>query len=320
MKAVVDSGADTRYVNRIVSGVSDAVVQRLLDMAIEKLGPPPVRFAFLALGSEGREEQTLLTDQDNALLYDDPTPRSSKEVGRLLPDHGHAGLRLARPGRLRYCDGGVMAKNPRWNLPRPSGASSSPIGSTTPTRRNSWSSTCSSTSAAWTASSSSPVTSHLGLRPDGGLSAVLPPLRPERAALQAAAQPLRATSRRPRPMTGEDTQPQGSADADRQLLPALRPAAPDRLDEHARPADRTARRACSAARRTRRWCPTTRPSCASGCAGRRSLSKRGRKPTNLISPDELTSAEEARLKRLFSLSTDLRKKISYDFLGGIAGF
>ena len=45
-----------------------------------------------------------------------------------------------------------------------------------------------------------------------------------------------------------------------------------------------------------------------------------RKPTNLISPAELTSAEEARLKRLFALATDLRKKMSYDFLGGIAGF
>ena len=46
----------------------------------------------------------------------------------------------------------------------------------------------------------------------------------------------------------------------------------------------------------------------------------GRAPTNLITPEELTSAEEARLKRLFSVSADLRKKISYDFLGGIAGF
>ena len=41
----------------------------------EKLGPAPVHFAFLALGSEGREEQTLLTDQDNALLYEDPPRR-----------------------------------------------------------------------------------------------------------------------------------------------------------------------------------------------------------------------------------------------------
>ena len=118
MKAVVDSGADTRYVNRIVVGVSDAIVQRLLGMAIEKLGPPPVRFAFLALGSEGREEQTLLTDQDNALLYDDPPTGAGQgdaeyflKLGTLVCDW------LDQVG-YAYCEGGVMAKNPRWNLPR----------------------------------------------------------------------------------------------------------------------------------------------------------------------------------------------------------
>jgi signal-transduction protein with cAMP-binding, CBS, and nucleotidyltransferase domain len=45
-----------------------------------------------------------------------------------------------------------------------------------------------------------------------------------------------------------------------------------------------------------------------------------RKPNNLISPDELTSAEEMKLKRLFTVSESLRKKISFDFLGGISGF
>jgi CBS domain-containing protein len=45
-----------------------------------------------------------------------------------------------------------------------------------------------------------------------------------------------------------------------------------------------------------------------------------RKPSNLVTPEELTSAEELTLKRLFSASAQLRKKISYDFLGGIAGF
>jgi signal-transduction protein with cAMP-binding, CBS, and nucleotidyltransferase domain len=46
----------------------------------------------------------------------------------------------------------------------------------------------------------------------------------------------------------------------------------------------------------------------------------GDPPSNQISREELTSSEEARLKQLFSVSADLRKKISYDFLGGITGF
>ena len=45
----------------------------------------------------------------------------------------------------------------------------------------------------------------------------------------------------------------------------------------------------------------------------------GRPPTNLVSPQEWTSFEEAMLKRLFSVTADLRRKISYDFLGSSAG-
>lgn len=44
------------------------------------------------------------------------------------------------------------------------------------------------------------------------------------------------------------------------------------------------------------------------------------KPSNLISPEEWRSAEETKLKQLFTVTAGLRKKISYDFLGGIAGF
>ncbi len=115
---MVDSGADTRYVNRIVSGVADGVVQRLVGMALDELGPAPVPFAFLTLGSEGREEQTLLTDQDNALLYDDPPNERVEETAAYFLSLGTWVCdRLDQLG-YQYCEGGVMAKNPRWNLSR----------------------------------------------------------------------------------------------------------------------------------------------------------------------------------------------------------
>ena len=118
VKAVVDSGAGTRYVNRIISGVSDGVLQRLVAMATDKLGPAPARFAFLALGSEGREEQTLLTDQDNALLYEDPPAEQAKEVSEYFLSMGTLVCDWLAEVGYEYCEGGVMAKNPRWNLPR----------------------------------------------------------------------------------------------------------------------------------------------------------------------------------------------------------
>ena len=91
-------------------------MQRLLGMAQEKLGPAPTRFAFLALGSEGREEQTLLTDQDNALLYEDPPAEKAEETAQYFLNMGTlVSDWLAQVG-YAYCEGGVMAKNPRWNL------------------------------------------------------------------------------------------------------------------------------------------------------------------------------------------------------------
>ena len=68
---MIDSGANAKNITHIITVVSDTIVEKLINMAIKKIGPPPARFAFMALGSEGREEQTLVTDQDNALIYED---------------------------------------------------------------------------------------------------------------------------------------------------------------------------------------------------------------------------------------------------------
>ena len=77
---------------------------------------PPVPFCWLALGSEGREEQLLRTDQDNAILYADPgeddgaAERFFLELGRLVVDI------LVEAG-FKRCPGDVMASNPKWNQP-----------------------------------------------------------------------------------------------------------------------------------------------------------------------------------------------------------
>ncbi len=55
----------------LVARLNDALLRRLLGWAEADLGPPPAPYAWMALGSEGRMEQTLLTDQDNALAFDD---------------------------------------------------------------------------------------------------------------------------------------------------------------------------------------------------------------------------------------------------------
>jgi PAS domain S-box-containing protein len=115
--SLVDSGALPHNICRIVTAVSDAVAQRVLAMALEELGPAPARFAFVALGSEGREEQTLATDQDNAIIYEDPPIARAAEVAVYFRKLGeHVCAALDRVG-YAYCRGEMMARNPQWNQP-----------------------------------------------------------------------------------------------------------------------------------------------------------------------------------------------------------
>ena len=74
VKALIDSGANARNITRIITTLSDTILCKIINLALEEQGPPPVDFAFIALGSEGREERTLLTDQDNAIIFDDIPP------------------------------------------------------------------------------------------------------------------------------------------------------------------------------------------------------------------------------------------------------
>src|SRR5690606_29311003 len=68
---LVRGGMGADQLTRAVSAVSDGIGKRLLELAEERLGPPPVPYAWLICGSQARREQTALSDQDNGLLLDD---------------------------------------------------------------------------------------------------------------------------------------------------------------------------------------------------------------------------------------------------------
>lgn len=64
-----------------VSGeVTLAIVRRAIELSILELGSPPVPFAFLSIGSQGRKEQLLLTDHDNILVYADVDIQQVRDV------------------------------------------------------------------------------------------------------------------------------------------------------------------------------------------------------------------------------------------------
>jgi PAS domain S-box-containing protein len=117
VKILLESGARIKNITYMISTVTDAITRRLIGFAIEEMGEPPARFALMALGSEGRREQTLVTDQDNAIIFEDLPNEKLSEVSRYFLYFGKKiNLWLDRIG-YQYCKGEVMAGNPQWCQP-----------------------------------------------------------------------------------------------------------------------------------------------------------------------------------------------------------
>ena len=107
--------ATAHMIGSAMAGIGRAFTQRLLELAEQKLGPPPVPYCFLAAGSMARDEQLVVTDQDNALILDDrfePELHDAyfAELAKFVSDG------LAACG-YTYCKGGIMASNPQWRQP-----------------------------------------------------------------------------------------------------------------------------------------------------------------------------------------------------------
>jgi CBS domain-containing protein len=121
IRRLSDEGAGALDLGRIVAELNDRLVRRALRFAEAAVGEdgagPPAGYAWLAAGSEGRREQTLKTDQDNALVYEDPpadrAPAVAAYFAALARVMGDTLPRLGFPP----CDGGFMASNPRWCQP-----------------------------------------------------------------------------------------------------------------------------------------------------------------------------------------------------------
>ncbi|HSH57918.1 MAG TPA: DUF294 nucleotidyltransferase-like domain-containing protein [Halomonas sp.] len=112
---MVEDGADSRMIGSALSTIARSFTRRLLELAEEELGPPPVPYCYMAMGSMARNEQTLVTDQDNALvLSDDFDPK--RHDGYFLALATRVSDGLAACG-YAYCTGDIMATNPRWRQP-----------------------------------------------------------------------------------------------------------------------------------------------------------------------------------------------------------
>lgn len=112
---LVNEQATAHMIGSAMSGIGRSLTQRLLELAEEKLGPPPVPYCFMVLGSMARDEQLIVTDQDNALVLDNRfDPRIHDHYFLQLAEFVSDGLAACG---FTYCKGGIMASNPQWRQP-----------------------------------------------------------------------------------------------------------------------------------------------------------------------------------------------------------
>ena len=118
-RVLVDCGAKPHAITRMISAVCNSATQRLIALAEQELGPPPAPFVFLTLGSQGRQEMTLASDQDNAILYDASDAGVQAQAEVYFPAMGKYVCGWLDRAGYPLCRGEVMAQNPRWCQPLP---------------------------------------------------------------------------------------------------------------------------------------------------------------------------------------------------------
>uniref|UniRef100_UPI0035B23442 DUF294 nucleotidyltransferase-like domain-containing protein n=1 Tax=Hylemonella sp. TaxID=2066020 RepID=UPI0035B23442 len=108
-RSLLSQGVQARQLTALISHLNDVLTERLLEIKATEHGVDLSRLCWLALGSEGRNEQTIATDQDNALILPDDISAAARQtalvfardVNQALDDCGYP-----------LCKGGIMAGNP----------------------------------------------------------------------------------------------------------------------------------------------------------------------------------------------------------------
>lgn len=114
----LNEGVKASNIGRVISEINDRILRKILEIAEHKFGAPPVPYCWIVYGSEGRKEQTFRTDQDNAIIYADPTSDKDEEAIKAYFGEFTLFVRdsLQRCG-FPLCPADYMASNPKWCQP-----------------------------------------------------------------------------------------------------------------------------------------------------------------------------------------------------------
>ncbi|MCC5880356.1 MAG: CBS domain-containing protein [Idiomarina sp.] len=103
---------DISMVGRLLASLTDGMTRKLIRLYEQSHGSAPVAYAWMAFGSQAREDQTLSSDQDNGLLLADNIKDGQRAYFQDMAEFVCTGLGDCG---IRLCPGDVMAMNPKWN-------------------------------------------------------------------------------------------------------------------------------------------------------------------------------------------------------------
>ena len=122
LEMLLRQGGAVKKLVALVTELNDRLALRILklvenEMKSEGHGGPPGPYGWLAFGSEGRKEQTLHTDQDNALFYSTTSDRDEAECKTWFLEFSERVVDSLERSGIPRCQGDIMASNPRWCQP-----------------------------------------------------------------------------------------------------------------------------------------------------------------------------------------------------------
>ena len=108
-------GVEGAHLMRILASLNDRLSRRVIQLELAASGVGLESLCWVAMGSEGRDERTLASDQDNGIVFPDDAGDPDAQRARLLPVAGRINRALDAVG-FSLCRGNIMAGNPQWCL------------------------------------------------------------------------------------------------------------------------------------------------------------------------------------------------------------
>lgn len=117
MKRYLDQHIPVFFISKIISTINEAICQKAIELSLEEMGyAAPSSFSWLAIGSQGRREQLLLTDQDNALVFADVSEELKDETKSYFLKLASLVTSKLNVVGFELCPAEMMASNPKWCL------------------------------------------------------------------------------------------------------------------------------------------------------------------------------------------------------------